>query len=277
MSINCYSRKFIALIVVMLMGGPLLAQDIGLQLYSLREQFKDDVEGTLAMINSWGIIYLEGGETYGMELGQFQDLLKKYNLKVVSIGASYEDLAENPAAVLEKAKSYGATYVMCPWIPHKGNTFTINDVKEAVEVFNAAGKFLGENDIYFTYHPHGYEFRPYAEGTLFDFMAKHATDFKFEIDVYWVSHGGEDPLALMEEYPDKFVLMHLKDMKKGTKGNNTGLENVDTNVVLGTGSIDIAAIVRKAMELEMEYLFIEDESSRVVSQVPQSLKFLRKL
>ena len=106
---------------------------------------------------------------------------------------------------------------------------------------------------------------------------ENATDFKFELDVFWAYHGGADPLALMKKYPSKFVLLHLKDLEKGVKGNNTGHEEDDTNVVLGTGQIDIAGVVAEAKKLGIEYMFIEDESSNVVSQVPLSLEYLDKL
>ena len=272
-----YTTNYTIAALFLLITASSAAQEIGLQLYSLRNQFKDDVETTLKQISDWGITYLEGGETYGMELEEFQKLLDKYGLKVVGIGASYEELQTNPEAVAEKAKSYGASYIMCPWIPHKGNVFTINNAREAVALFNEVGEFFSSRGLTFTYHAHGYEFRPYAEGTLFDFMAKNAEHFKFEMDVYWVTHGGEDALELLERYPDKFALMHLKDMKKGTRGNYTGLADVETNVVLGTGSIDMAAIVEKSRELGIEYLFLEDESSRVLSQIPRSLAYLERL
>lgn len=127
------------------------------------------------------------------------------------------------------------------------------------------------------YHAHGYEFRPYKDGTLFDYMMQNATNFTFEMDVFWVQHGGEDPLSLMKKYPSKVTLLHLKDMQKGVKGNDTGHEDVETNVVLGTGQIDMAGVVAEAKKLGVEYMFIEDESSRVVEQVPLSLEFLRGL
>lgn len=257
--------------------APVFGQEIGIQLYSLREQFKGDVEGSLKLISDWGITALEGGGTYGMPLEEFKGLLDKYGLKVTSVGTSYEALQNDVDGIIENARNFGATYVMCAWIPHEGDTFTFEDTRKAVEVFNAAGKKLKEAGLTFAYHAHGYEFRPYQDGTLFDYMAKNASDFGFEMDVYWVQHGGGDPLELLNTYPDKFVLMHLKDMEKGVEGNDSGHEDVETNVVLGTGQIDIAGLVKRAGELGMEYLFIEDESSRVVEQVPQSLEYLRKL
>lgn len=251
------------------------AQEVGLQFYSLRNQFKTDVEGTLKTIHDWGISKVEGGDTYGLPLEDFKKLLEKYDLEVVSVGASFEELANDPEGVSEKAKAFGAKYVMCAWIPHDGDDFTIEDTKKAVEVFNRAGEVLYKQNLTLAYHPHGYEFRPYEGGTLFDYMAENAEEFYFELDVYWAQHGGADPLALLDKYTDQFVLLHLKDMEIGLKGNDTGHEDVETNVVLGKGQIPIYDIVVKAKEVGIEYMFIEDESSRVLQQVPQSLAFLR--
>jgi sugar phosphate isomerase/epimerase len=108
-------------------------------------------------------------------------------------------------------------------------------------------------------------------------MSENAEDFYFEMDVYWFQHGGADPMEYLNKYSDQFVLMHLKDMEKGIKGDNTGHGDVETNVVLGTGQIAMTELVAKAKELGIEYMFIEDESSRVVEQVPKSLAFLRSL
>ncbi|MFD2589148.1 sugar phosphate isomerase/epimerase family protein [Croceitalea marina] len=252
--------------------------NIGLQLYSLRAQFPKDVPGTIAQIKSWGINVIEGGEnTYGMEESKFIDLLNKNGIETASVGASFEELRDNPEETLRRAKAFGATYVMCAWIAHKDDHFNIENAKEAVKVFNASGEFLKKEGIQLVYHPHGYEFKPYEDGTLFDYMAKNEESFDFEMDVYWVVHGGEDPFALFERYPEKFKLMHLKDMKKGTVGNHTGHGDVETNVVLGSGMIDIKALMLKGKEMGVEYMFIEDESSRVVEQIPQSLDFLRKI
>jgi len=272
-------KKITILVLLVAFGISMSGQEVGLQLYSLRNQFKTDVPGTLKIINEWGITNLEGGGTYGLLMEEFQGLLKKNNLDVVSVGVGYDDLkAGKLDGLIENAKAFGAKYAMCAWISHEGNNFDIAKTKEATEVFNTAGKKLKEEGITLTYHAHGYEFRPYEDGTLFDYMAKNANDFAFEMDVYWVHHGGEDPLSLLNRYPDKFVLLHLKDMEKGTPKDDTGHSDVETNVVLGTGEVDIAGVVKRAKELGVvEYMFIEDECSRVVEQVPQSLEFLAGL
>ena len=256
---------------------PTYSQEFGIQLYSLRDYFRTDIENSLKTISDWGITTVEGGGTYGMDETKFRNLLSKYNLETISIGADYEELKNNPKAVAEKAKRYGARFVMCAWIPHNGNRFTIDDIKASTAVFNRAGNILKKEGVTLAYHAHGYEFRPYEYGTLFDYMAQNAKNFSFEMDVFWVQHGGENPLALLEKYPDFVVMLHLKDMQKGVVGNTTGSEDVETNVVLGTGQVDIAGIVKKARELGVQYMFIEDESSRVLEQVPQSLRFLKSI
>lgn len=263
----------------MLISFYLSGQEIGLQFYSLREQFKTDVPGTMAKVKNWGITAIEGGGTYGMPMEEYQKLLAQNNLKIVSVGADFNQLADNPQAAVEAAKAFGAKYVVCFWIPHNGDEFTFEDIKKAVEVFNSAGKVLRENGLSLCYHPHGYEFRPYEGGTLFDYLVNNTNPkyFNFEMDVFWVKHPGQDPVALLKKYKKRFLLLHLKDRKTGTPGNQNGRADVETNVVLGTGDVRIAEIMKTVKRSRVKYAFIEDESSRSVEQIPQSLAYLRSL
>ncbi|NAS12326.1 sugar phosphate isomerase/epimerase family protein [Poritiphilus flavus] len=271
-------RRVICLLFLLTASG-LFAQEIGLQLYSLRNEFKKDVPGTFALIKDWGFTKVEDGNdgTQGYTMQEYLKLLSKYNLEIVSASASFEELEKTPETALKRAQAYGSIYLVCFWIPHEGTNFTAEDTNKAIEVFNKAGKLLKENGITLTYHPHGYEFRPHGDTSLMDHMIRSAKHFEFEMDVYWFAHAGEDPVEWLKRYPNRFKLMHLKDCRKGVKGNNTGQSDVETNVVLGTGQIDIAAVVAEAKRLGLEYLFIEDESSRVVEQVPVSLEFLKGL
>lgn len=252
--------------------------EIGIQLYTLRNQFKNDVAGTLDLIQRWGIHEIEGGGTYGLPMEEFKKMLKDRKLTMVSVGADYKQLKENPQAAVDQAKAFGAKYVICTWIPHNGE-FSMENAKEAVDVFNKAGKVLAANGLSLCYHAHGYEFGPWQSGTLFDYMMEKADPryFNFEMDVFWVKHPGQDPVALLKKYPNRFPLMHLKDRKPGTVGNQKGEADVETNVVLGTGDVGIAAIMKVAKKAGVKHFFIEDESSRSVTQVPESLAYLKKL
>ncbi|MEP6952234.1 MAG: sugar phosphate isomerase/epimerase [Ginsengibacter sp.] len=257
----------------------LFAQEIGLQLYSLRNEFKTDVPGTLAKIKEWNIHLIEGGGTYGLPVEEYKKLLQQNNLQMVSYGADFNDLAKNPQAIIDDAKAFGAKFIMCAWIPHKEGEFTIDDLKKAIDVFSTAGKLISENGLKFCYHPHGYEFRPYENGTLFDYMVKN-TDPKYvnyEMDVFWVKQPGQDPVMLLKKYPTRFLMLHLKDRKPGTEGNQNGRAPDESNVVLGKGDVGIAAIMKEAKKIGVKYYFIEDESPMSVEQIPQSLDFLREL
>lgn len=247
------------------------------QLYSFRAQFAKDVPGTLAKVQNMGVSYVELAGTYGKTVPEFLQLLKQHNLTPIGTGADFDELVKNPQKVAEDAKTLGVKYVVCFWIPHQGNEFTIEDVKKATDVFNKAGKLLLENGLQFCYHPHGFEFRPFEGGTLFDALAK-GTDPKyvnFEMDTYWIKHPGQDPVALLQQYPKRFPLLHVKDRQIGTVGNRNGQTDVETNVVLGTGDVGLTAIMKAAYKIGVEYAIIEDESSRSEMQVPLSIAFLK--
>lgn len=280
MKIQFTSYRTISLCLLFFIAFQYLqAQEIGLQLYSLRNQFKTDVPGTLAKIKSWDIKEIEGGGTYGIPMDEYKKLLAQNNLKMISVGADFDQLSKDPLPAINEAKAFGAKYIVCFWIPHNGDAFTLSDMKKAVDVFNKAGKIIAENGMSLCYHPHGYEFRPYESGTLFDFLVKN-TDPKylnFEMDVFWVKHPGQDPVALLQKYPQRFVLMHLKDRQPGTEGNQTGEADVETNVVLGQGDVNIAAVMEEAKKIGIKHYFIEDESSRSAEQIPLSLDYLHKL
>ncbi|HLZ15763.1 MAG TPA: sugar phosphate isomerase/epimerase, partial [Cyclobacteriaceae bacterium] len=194
------------------------AQTVGLQLYSLRNQFPKDVPGTLALIKSWGITELEGGETYGLTPEEFNQLCKKNGLEVVSVGADFNDLDKDVEKVVGKAKVFGARFVMCAWVPHEGDNFTFADAERAVKVFNAAGERLAREGLSLCYHAHGYEFRPYEKGLLFDYLMEKTNPkfVNFEMDVYWVKQAGQSPLAWLNKHPKRFLMMHLKDRAPGT-------------------------------------------------------------
>lgn len=280
MKIFSVTRYIVALAVGSFCSfSTVLSQEIGLQLYSLRNEFKKDVPATLSKIKEWNIREIEGGGTYGLPMDEYKKLLKQNNLEMVSVGAGFEELANNPQAVVNNAKAFGAKYVMCAWVPHKEGEFTPDDIKKTIDVFNKAGKVLYENGITFVYHPHGYEFRPYGNGTTFDYIVKNTEPryVNFEMDVFWVKHPGQNPVALLRKYPKRFLMLHLKDRKPGTEGNQNGRAPDETNVVLGQGDVGIADIMKEAKKIGIKHYFIEDESPAAVEQIPQSLQFLQSL
>jgi sugar phosphate isomerase/epimerase len=272
-------RRIALLASIVFLHTCISAQEIGVELYSFRNQFPKDIPGTLRRIQNMGISKVEGNSTYGLSVAEFKKMLDDNKLKMVSIAADFAKLETDLFSVIGDAKTYGAKYVVCFWIPHKDTVFTIEDTKKAVEVFNKAGKTLRENGLTLCYHAHGFEFRPYENGTLFDYLVTHMNPayVNFEMDVFWVKHPGQEPTELLKKYPGRFLLMHLKDRKPGTPGNQNGGADVESNVVLGQGDVGIAAIMKIAKKSGVKLFFIEDESSRSFDQVPESLAYLKSL
>ncbi|NBA74978.1 TIM barrel protein [Emticicia sp. ODNR4P] len=251
---------------------------IGAQAYTFRNSFPNGITATLDTIKALGITELEGNVPKGMDATEYLKLLKERNIKVPSTGAGYEEIVANPMSVVENAKKLGAKFVMVAWIPHKAD-FDIFEAQQAVEDFDKVGKVLAENGITFCYHIHGYEFIPYQDGTLFDFIARRTNPkyVSFELDMLWAFHGGANPEGLLDKYPTRFKMLHVKDLRKGVQGNHSGSTPVTNDVTLGTGQIDVAGIIRKAKKLGIKHYFIEDESPIQNIQVPQSIAYLKSL
>ena len=279
MTLAFCTKKIKLVVVLLLLTHALPAQEFGLQLYSLRNQFAKDAPGTMAKVKAMGFKKVEMAGTFGMQFTDVIKLLALNELDVVSFGADFDRLENSPQRVVNEARSYGAQFIVCFWIPHKGDTFTIEDVDKAVAVFNAAGKIISQNGMLLCYHPHGYEFKPYQGRTLFDYMVEKL-DKRYvylELDVFWIKQAGQDPLALLKKYSGRFVMLHLKDRKIGTPNTDNGHGDLESNVVLGTGDVGIADIMKEAKKQGIKHYFIEDESSNVETQLPKSLDYLESL
>ena len=258
--------------------GPSFKGPIGLQLYSLREQFAKDVPGTLDQVRGFGIKYVETHNTYGLTPEKFRSELDARGLRAISGHFSYDQCRDHIEDVARDAKTLGLKYVGCAWIPHQ-DPFNEQTCREAIAVFNRAGEALAKHGLRFFYHTHGYEFLPYGKGTFFDLMMAE-TDPRFvhyEMDIYWIVNPGQDPVKLLEKYGSRFELMHLKDMKQGTPSGFTGHSDVTNNVPLGTGVIELPALLRAAKKAGVKWYFVEDESPGSVAQIPQSMRFLEQV
>lgn len=275
-------RKLRALLtggVLLLIATTALGEKLGLQLYSLRNQLAEDLPGALAQVSDWGLEYVEGGGAlYGLTVDEFRNELRENGLKLISVDTTFEELRDNPLAAVYKARFYGAEHATFYWIPHDESAgFSIEDARKAIDVMNEAGKLLKAHDITLQYHPHGFEFQPYEDGTVFDALVSGVTDAEFQMDVFWVRQAGADPLALLKKYPGRFTSLHLKDRATGTEDSSDGRADDETNVTLGQGDVDIAAIVSEARRQGIQYFFLEDESSRVMQQVPKGIAYIRSL
>lgn len=251
---------------------------VGLQLYSLRADFAKDVPGTLKKVKDMGFRYVELAGTYNLTPEKFREALDASGLVAVAGHFPFEKFRDDVESVAKDAKALGLEYAGCAWIPHTGD-FDEKQCRAAAAVFNRAGEALAKHGIKFFYHTHGYEYQPYGNGTLFDLLMSETKPkyVHYEMDILWTVHPGQSPAALLEKYGKRFELMHVKDLKKGVKGDLTGHTDVTNDVTLGTGQIDLAEALKAAKKAKVKWYFIEDESPTAAEQIPNSLKYLEGL
>jgi sugar phosphate isomerase/epimerase len=274
----------LALITAVAASAAGVSDHLGLQLYSLRVLAKQS--GWSAVLNrtkELGFTSIEGGFVpKNLTPAQYLAELSSRGLTMPSMGFSYEQLTKDITGAVAKAKALGVKYVMVAWVPHDDNEgFTSAEATKAAADFDSWGAAFRAAGITFTYHAHGYEFRPLADGTnLFDLICKSTSpeNVSFEMDVFWITHAGQDPVKLMEKYPDRWRLMHVKDIRKGAvTGIYTGHAPATDDVAVGSGQVDWPAVLKAAQAHGIAWYFIEDESNTPDVNIPQSVAYVKSL
>ncbi|WP_026462075.1 sugar phosphate isomerase/epimerase family protein [Adhaeribacter aquaticus] len=260
-------------------GKPLFPEMPGLVSYTYRHSFAKDVSATLDTIQRLGFRDMEFSNLFGQTPEKLRQLLDQHNIKCSSYGVSYDNLMRAPLEIARQAKVLGASYVRIAGVPHEKGNFTLDDANRTIQDFNKIGKTLKEQGLTFVYHNHGFEFRPYKNGTFFDYIVQNTdpATVSYELDILWAVHPGDDPVRLLNKYGNRFKLMHLKDLKKGVQGDYSGGTPVENDVALGTGQINLPAVLKAAKKAGVKHYYIEDESPNIQTQVPQSIAYLKSL
>lgn len=215
----------------------------GLQLFTVRDPLAADLEGTLRRVADTGYREVELAGLAGMTAAAFQERLKQHGLAVPSIHAGYDSLRRNLDGVLREARTFGASFVVCPSIDSEERR-TADDWKRVCRTLARAGRALRSHGLALAYHNHDYEFVPFADGaTPFDLLLRETdpADVKLELDVYWVAKGGLDPVRCLGDNAGRIALVHLKDL-----GRNSA------TVELGAGGLAMEQIVRAALAIRHE-------------------------
>jgi sugar phosphate isomerase/epimerase len=253
-------------------------QQVGMELWTYRTQLQRDLQGTLKTISSLGTRNVETSSFYGHSASEFRKMLETAGLNCVGVVAPYARMNSDLDAVVADAKNVGATYVIVSDIPRNGR-LTEAETRNAAADFNTWGKKLHNQGLVFGYHPHGFEFVQTPNATLFDVLVAGTSPHyvTFELDTFWFIHGGADPARFLEKYPDRFALMHLKDIAPGAKPDLSGAAPDTSSVALGQGLLRWNEILRSARAAGIKEYLIEDESPEAPKQVPVSLDYLRHI
>jgi sugar phosphate isomerase/epimerase len=253
-----------------------LGAPVGLQLWSLREYLPKDLAGTLTRVRAFGFTDVEGAGLWHHTVAEMRAALDAAGLRCQSAHMDYDRLRTKRDEAFAEAHALGATWVVCPWISHDG-PFTRETTLQAAGAFNAIGAAAKGAGLRFAYHCHGYEFVPSSEGTLFDTLAAETDEATvlFQVDVFHAFFGGADPAALIARYAPRVKSLHLKDLKKGvTVTAGTPIAPAEDDVPVGSGQIDMPAVLRAARRAGVELYYIEDESTDPLAHIPRSVTYL---
>jgi sugar phosphate isomerase/epimerase len=248
-----------------------LGLPLGLQLYSVRQQMGEDLEGTLAAVGAAGYTEVEAAALPKKDAAEVRGALDKAGLRCVSAHHPFGDLHARFDEIVAYDKQLGVRFIICSspgyrtppaaGAPGPRPAFTIDDWHYNAEQFNAMGEKLAAQGIRFGYHNHVPEFAV-TEGKTPYFELMRLTDPKkvtFEMDCGWAVVAGMKPVEIMKSYPHRITMLHVKDFKLPA---TTPFDPHDAKVTeLGQGSIDYGPIFAEAARSQhIEHAFVEQEA-----------------
>jgi sugar phosphate isomerase/epimerase len=260
-------------------------KNIGIQLYTLRNELGKDPAGTLKQVAAAGYKQVE---LYGFP--NADTLIKGAKDAGLAINSSHFewDCVVNPKdaafsdfqKILEKAKEIGLSHLVIPYL--KGDTIkNLDAYKKIAENSNKAAALSKQAGIELCYHNHNFEFAPKDGGKSgYDiFIEEFSEDMKFEIDVFWVKAAGLDPAALINKLSGRVSQLHLKDLKEGvTLPNYNSNLPADAFQELGDGIIPMEPILTAAKAAGVKHCHVEqDHSPGALASIKQSIDFINKL
>jgi sugar phosphate isomerase/epimerase len=216
--------------------------------------------GTLKQVAAIGIKEVEIYDLYGKTAAEFAQILKGDGLTAPSGHYMTRHLRGNWEQEIENAKTIGMKYMVNAILdPEERKTF--DDWKRLAELFNKAGAQTQKAGIQYCYHNHNFEFQKFGDTTAYDYLLK-ALDpklVKFEMDCFWVTHAGQDPVAYFKKYPGRFPLLHIKDMKDHPAATQEKDDKMGMFAPVGHGTINWKRIFAAAPIGGMKHFFIEQD------------------
>lgn len=224
---------------------------IGIQLYTVRDALAKNVEGTLARLAEMGFKEVEFAGYPEGTAQSLRKILDRYGLQAPSSHVDFQKVRAEWGRTLDQAIAVGQHFIVVPSVPEE-DARTADDWKRVAGMFNKAGEAARARGIQFAYHNHAGEFVP-LEGQLPYDLLLQETDprlVQFEMDLYWITKGGQDPLTYFAKWPGRFPLVHVKDMDHTP-------QHAFTEV--GKGTIDFKQIFQKAKQAGIKHYFYEQD------------------
>lgn len=225
--------------------------DVGIQLYSVRNDMLADAAGTLKKLAAIGYKEIESA---GSEKGSYYGLQPKEMKQVcqdlgMTLRSGHVHIDKNWQKTVDEGAEAGQTYLICSVMPVEGQT--VDNYKRAAEIFDRSAEVAAKSKLIFGYHNHESEFEKENGKVLYDVLLENTDPkkVKFEMDLGWLILSGSDPFHYFDKYPGRFPLWHLKDMSKSTRHSTE----------FGKGDINLKALLAQAKKAGMKYYFVEQE------------------
>jgi len=270
--------------------GSQYMDNLGLQIWTVRNQIAEDPVATLKAISEHGYQQIEL-----MNLDQLEILgpiAKDFGLDINCSHINWTVLTgrwdlkkmENPGIttdhLIEKAHKHGISHMIYAyWFPDERSS--LDDYKVIADKLNRFGEDCNKADVKLGYHNHSFEFKPMEDSTGWEVLMNRVEKDKmfYELDVFWASIGNQDALGIMEDAKDKIGLLHLKDRKKESEIQyDESKVAKDAFKEVGQGMLDFKKIIVAAEAIGVEYCHVEqDESPDPLVSIGQSQTYLKTI
>jgi len=256
---------------------------IGLQLYTVRDLMKRDFDGTLAKVAAIGYKEVEFAGYFDHSPKDVRAAVDRRGLTAPSAHIDYKNLGEKFPEVIEAAKVVGHEYLVNPWIEEEIRKQP-DGWKHAAETFNRAGEACKKAGIQFAYNNHWFEFLPVNGKLPYDLLLTECDPnlVKMELDLCWITVGGQDPLKYFDRYPGRFPLVHVKDVKRVPPVTAGGAQDFGSSMKdmteVGSGIIDWKKIFAQSDKAGIKHYFVEhDNPKKPLESIKKSYDYLASL
>ena len=244
-----------------LFGDP-LGIPIGLQLYTVREACEQNLPATLKKVADTGYREVELGSFnyYGRKPGDLRKLLSDHGLACISASYTTGMLQSGWDKHIADARELGAFYMVCASLDPKDRA-SIDAIRKSADLFNHCAEQARKAGVGFAYHCHNFDFS-IVEGVVGYDELLRSTDPKvvdMEMDCFWTTMAGKDPVAYFHRYPGRFTLLHIKDLKPGFAPTTGGVKGGNPFTEVGRGVIDWKRIFEAARVGGLKYYSVEQD------------------
>lgn len=260
-----------------------LGLPIGLQPYTVRNDLKADFLGTLKKVAAMGYREIEVSGAgydnfYGYQPAELRKILEDTGLHAPSCHFGAPENDAQWGRNIEAAHQMGLEYMLCGTPP--SGSKSLEGWKRTADFFNGLGKQCRAAGFQFGYHNHNFEFRVYDGVVGYDQLLKSSDPdlVKMELDCFWITFAGKDPVDYLTRHPKRFVMLHIKDLKAGYKPT-TGEFKGNPFTEVGTGVIHWKPIFEAARHASVKHYFVEQDmwDRPSLESARMSIDYLKKL